>query len=345
MKILKIILAVIAVLFVGLGIFLYKGEIPADVVDAKYTSETSQFLTMDNGARVHFRDEGNASGDVIVLVHGSNASLHTWEPWVQELGKKYRIVTMDLPAHGLTGATPDRDYSSEAQLNTVYALVKYLGIDQFVLGGNSMGGGVTWRYTLEYPDQVTAMLLIDASGLPEWWQERQAEQEEEGREAPLAFQLLREPWFRVIAKRIDPYYLVEQGVRSSYNNSPVVDQALIDRYYELSLREGTRDATLDRFGANRNWDVTYDLSVLDQPTLVMWGKEDSLIPASTADKFAEVLPNTKVVIYENVGHIPMEEIPERSAQDVLRFLDEIKEIEEIKPAELAEKITAEESTE
>jgi pimeloyl-ACP methyl ester carboxylesterase len=337
MKILKIILAAIVVLFVGLGIFFYKGEIPADEVDAKYTSPESQFLSMDNGARVHFRDEGNPDAEAIVLVHGSNASLHTWEPWVEELGNDYRIVTMDLPAHGLTGATPDRNYSSEAQLNTVYAVVEHLGIDQFVLGGNSMGGGVTWRYALEYPEQVTAMLLIDASGLPQWWQERQAEQEEGGREAPLAFQLLREPWFRVIAKRIDPYYLVEQGVRSSYNNSPVVDEALIDRYYELSLREGTRDATLDRFGANRNWDVTYDLSVLDQPTLVMWGKEDSLIPASTADKFAEVLPNTKVVVYKDVGHIPMEEIPERSAQDVLAFL------EQIRPADATEDVTEEAS--
>ena len=118
MKILKIILATIVVLFVGLGIFFYKGEIPADEVDAKYTSPESQFLSMDNGARVHFRDEGNPDAEAIVLVHGSNASLHTWEPWVVELGIDYRLVTMDVPARGLTGATPDRNYSSEAQLNT-----------------------------------------------------------------------------------------------------------------------------------------------------------------------------------------------------------------------------------
>ncbi|MFN3235633.1 MAG: alpha/beta fold hydrolase, partial [Pseudomonadales bacterium] len=139
----------------------------------------------------------------------------------------------------------------------------------------------------------------------------------------LTFQLLQKPWFRVIAKRIDPYYLVEQGVRSSYNNSPVVDQALIDRYYELSLREGTRDATLARFSGWRDTNQTYDLSTLKQPTLVMWGKEDSLIPASTADKFAEVLDNVKVVIYDNVGHIPMEEIPTQSAQDVRAFLQSL----------------------
>lgn len=321
MKILKFISVTLLILIIGLAIYLYKGEIPADVVDAKYTSDTSQFLTMDNGARVHYRDEGNLDGDPVVLVHGSNASLHTWEPWVGELGDTYRIITMDLPGHGLTGGVPDQDYSSAAQLATVAAVVDHLEVDTFVLGGNSMGGGVTWRYALENPEQVTAMLLIDSSGLPEWWLERQAELGD--REAPLAFELLQKPWFRVIAKRIDPYFLVEQGVRSSYNNSPVVDQALIDRYYELSLREGTRDATLARFGGFRNFDETFNLSTLTQPTLVMWGREDSLIPASTADKFAKVLPNAEVVIYEDVGHIPMEEVPEMSAADVRKFLQSL----------------------
>ncbi len=326
MKVLKITLGVFVLLLVALAVFLYKGEIPADVVDAKYTSDASQFLTMANGARVHFRDEGNPEGEVIVLVHGSNASLHTWEPWVQELGDQYRIVTMDLPGHGLTGGVPDNDYSSAAQLATVAAVADHLDLDKFVLGGNSMGGGVTWRYTLEHPDQVSAMLLIDASGLPEWWQDRQADASDDAgdKEPPLAFRLLREPWFRVIAKRIDPYYLTEQGVRSAYNNSPVVDQALIDRYYELSLREGTRDATLARF-ADRSYlnapnDLAKRLAELSQPTLVMWGKEDALIPASTADKFAQVLQSTQVVIYEDIGHIPMEELPVQSAKDVREFL-------------------------
>jgi pimeloyl-ACP methyl ester carboxylesterase len=165
------------------------------------------------------------------------------------------------------------------------------------------------------------MILVDASGPPAWRAERQAEQTDDEKEAPLAFKLLGNPWFRTIAKYIDPYYLVVQGVQSSYNNSPVIDQALIDRYYELSLREGTRDATLARFGRTRNQDKTFDLSSLNQPTLVMWGREDSLIPVETADKFAQALPNTSVVIYDDMGHIPMEEIPERSAQDVLVFLE------------------------
>lgn len=320
MKVLKSLgLLFLLVLIVG-AFFLYKGEIPADVVDAKYSNPASQFLEMDNGARVHYRDQGNPEGAPIVLIHGSNASLHTWEPWVSLLGDEYRIITLDLPGHGLTGGVPDADYSSQAQINTVAAVASHLAVAEFVLGGNSMGGGVTWRYALEFPEQVQAMILVDASGLPEWWAARRNQNSEDDNEGPIAFRLLGQPWFRAIARYIDPYQLVVQGVNTSYNNSPVVDQALIDRYYELSLRAGTRDATLARFGNRRGWNETFDLSVLTQPTLVMWGKEDALIPASTATQFAEVVPNTTVIIYDDVGHIPMEEIPERSATDVREFL-------------------------
>lgn len=320
MRILKGIGIFLLVALIAAGAFLYKGEIPKDVVDAKYSSPASQFFTMDNGARVHFRDEGNSAGPVIVLVHGSNASLHTWEPWLAEFASTYRVVTLDLPGHGLTGGVPDGDYSSAGQLKTVAAIVDHLGLDQFVLGGNSMGGGVTWRYALEHQDQVKAMILVDASGPPAWWKERREAQADD-KEPPLVFELLGKPWFRAIAKHIDPYQLTVQGVNSAYNNSPVVDQALIDRFYELSLREGTRDATMARFGSRRSFDETFDLSVLTQPTLVMWGREDSLISVEMADKFADALPNTTVVIYDDVGHIPMEEIPVRSAKDVLTFLD------------------------
>jgi len=181
-----------------------------------------------------------------------------------------------------------------------------------------MGGGVTWQYALRHPSRVDAMILIDSTGLPEW--RKSIRTDGEARETPLAFRLLQQRWFRAIAARLDPYYLVKQGLESSYNYSPVVDDELIMRYYELTLRHGTRHAILKRFDRPFNATAAFDLSKLTQPTLVMWGKEDSLIPYQTASKFAEVLPNAKVIIYDGVGHIPMEEIPERSAEDVRQFL-------------------------
>ena len=85
---------------------LFQGDIPTDVVDARYTSANSQFSELGDLGRVHYRDEGRRQAPPIVLLHGSNASLHTFEPWVTRLEDKFRVVTIDLPGHGLTGAIP-----------------------------------------------------------------------------------------------------------------------------------------------------------------------------------------------------------------------------------------------
>ena len=206
-------------------------------------------------------------------------------------------------------------------------MVNALGVERFVLGGNSMGGGATWRYALTYPQRVRAMILVDSVPPGDWRESTAAaapaDDAESERSAPIGFALLRQTWFRAIARYLDPAPLVEQGLLSAYNNSPVVNQALIDRYYELILREGTRAAILNRSsGYSRNGANT-DVSALTQPTLVMWGAQDSLIPVRLADQFAQRLPNAQVVIYDDLGHIPMEEDPQRSGADALNFLDRL----------------------
>jgi len=324
-KTIKINLYFLLALTIAVALFAYKGELPTDAIDAKYSSPSSQFLVMDNGARVHFRDEGIGEGNTVVLVHGSNASLHTWEPWVAILGQSYRVITLDLPAHGLTGAVPDKDYSPQGQLKTVEALVRYLALERFTLGGNSMGGGVTWRYSLEHPQQVEAMILIDASGLPQFRRSNAQERNSsvEKKEPPLFFTLMSKAWFRTLAKYVDPYWMAKQGVESAYNDSPVVNKQLIDRYYELALREGSREATLARFGSPRLVVDDVDTSRFTMPSLIMWGRDDSVISVNTAHQFSEVLGRSELIIYDNVGHIPMEEIPRQSANDVLGFLAKV----------------------
>ena len=307
-----------------LASLLFRGDLPAAEVDAKYSNDASRFLEMANGARVHYRDEGNPTGDAVVLIHGAMASLHTWEGWVAILGQHYRIITLDLPAHGLTGQVPEGAYNAEAFTDTIDAVVNELGVKEFVLGGNSMGGGATWRYTLTYPDRVRAMLLVN-SVAPQHWQEigTAAANATSERPTPIAFTLLRQGWFRAIARYLDPEPLVEQGLLAAYNNSPVVDRALVDRYYELSLREGTRAAILNRSGSYGGNAAALDPSVLQQPTLVMWGAQDSVISVRVADQFAQRLANSQVVIYDDLGHVPMEEDPQRSAADVLAFLRQL----------------------
>ncbi|MFT4886666.1 MAG: pimeloyl-ACP methyl ester carboxylesterase [Pseudohongiellaceae bacterium] len=311
---------IVVITLVG-STLLFEGDIPASTVDAKYSNSQSNFLTLENGSRIHYRDQGQSAGLPIVLVHGAMASLHTWEPWVQVLGENYRLVTLDLPAHGLTGQVPNEEYGADAFTAAIEAVANELGLDSFVLGGNSMGGGATWRYALENPDQVRAMVLVD-SVPPNHWARTEIEPGEAS--GPAAFSLLRQGWFKAIARNLDPAPLIAQGLRSAYNNSPVVDDQLIARYYELIMREGTRSAILGRTGSyNDERDQPQDLSVLNQPTLIMWGAQDAVIPVSVAAQFEEILPNSTTVIYQDLGHIPMEEDPARTAADVLLFLKAI----------------------
>ena len=318
MKVLKFFAFFLLILTIITGIFLYKKPIPIDVVNARYTSPSSQFMIMENGSRIHYRDEGKRRGETILLLHGSNASLHTWEPWVEFLGDEYRVVTLDLPGHGLTGAVPDKDYTTGAQLKVLGAVVEHLALPDFILGGNSMGGGVSWRYALSHHNKVKALILIDAVGLPEW-------QHAAGKKnTPLVFKLMAQSWFRLIAVKLDSYYLVKWGVEAAYNNSPVVTDELIMRYYELLLRRGTRHATVTRYSSiEQSNGVTYDLSKITQPALILWGEEDSFVPLETAHRFTKVMPNTRLVTFAGVGHIPMEEAPEKSAKSVLKFLQKV----------------------
>lgn len=300
-------------------IVFFEGDIPLAAIDAKYSNAQSKFLTTEDGSRIHYRDQGNASGTPLVLIHGAMASLHTWEPWARILGQRYRVITLDLPAHGLTGQVRNGNYGGPAFTSAINAVTTAVGLEKFVLGGNSMGGGATWQYTLEHPEKIIAMILVDSVPPGNW---TNAEPEPDRGPGPLAFRLLQKDWFRAIARYLDPWPLVGQGLRSAYNNSPVVNDELATRYYELIMREGTRSAILGGGKpSTRETNQLSDLNSLQQPTLIMWGAQDSIISVSTVSLFEENLPNTTTIIYEDLGHIPMEEDPERSAADVKLFLN------------------------
>ena len=324
LKVLEFIGFILLVLVIAAGVLLYKGSIPTGVVDARYSSRASQFLITDEGTRIHYRIEGNRRGRPLVLLHGSGTSLHTFEPWVEILGDDYQLITLDLPGHGLTGAVSGNDYSGDAFLKVIDDVANHLELKNFVLGGNSMGGGLSWQYALAYPEKVDALILIDSVGLPVWNQEIANSDSGEEKETAIVFKLLSKPWFRAIATKLDPYYIVKQGVEVAYNHSPVVTDDLIQRYCDMALRQGTREATMARFASYKQLKTTpSDLATLTRPTLVMWGEDDALIDFRYADKFMEVLPNATMVAYKGVGHIPMEEIPEKSAADVIKFLESL----------------------
>ena len=316
MKVLKFLGVFLAFVLITAFFLLYEADIPKDVIDARYLSPASQYLDLGDSGRIHYRDEGNRRNNTIVLLHGSNASLHTWEPWVARLSADYRVISLDLPGHGLTGEVPADQYNHDSYIAVIESLTSHLVVDSFILAGNSMGGGVAWRFALSHSERLDGLILID-SGSPAAWNI-----EEDSGNDVLAFSLLRRPWFRTIAERLDPYYMTVQGVKVAYNNAAMINDDLIMRYYDLNMRAGTRRATMIRF-AQEFTDEKPDLSQINVPTLIMWGKADRLMPFKHAGRFKELIPFAKTAYYDNVGHMPMEETPEQSANDLIRFLQSL----------------------
>ncbi len=315
-RIFKWLFGIIALLLIGGLAIGYTPDTDAQAMKTKYGGGASQFITLQPGLTVHVRDEGRRYGPVIVLIHGSNSSLHTWEPWVKRLGGQYRIVSLDLPGHGLTGTHPSGDYDYPIFVDVVDKVMIKLGIDRATIGGNSMGGGVTWMYALAHPEKVEAMILVDAAGAPRW----------EARKAPIGFRIARMPVLRDIAKIITPRSMIESSFKTSVSVKSLATPAAIDRYWELLRYPGNREATIKRFSyTHNNHPATKEkLATLKIPTLILWGEEDNLIPVKSAKWFADVIPESRLIIYPKVGHIPMEEVADQSAADVAAFLQTLK---------------------
>lgn len=305
-KWLKRILLVFVLVVAGYTALYWENDIPLDVLKMKYANVESKFLELD-GMEVHYRDEGN--GPVVVLVHGTASSLHTWDGWVKELKGSCRVIRMDIPAFGLTGPNANHDYSMQAYVEFIDKFTAKLGLDSFMIAGNSLGGEIAWNYALAHPNKVQKMVLIDAAGYPK-----------EG-PIPIAFMLPRIPVINKIMTKVTPRRLVKKSITQVMYNDELVTEDLVDRHFELLLREGNRKAYVERVKAIWKREPGYherikDLQVL---TLILWGREDVWLPVEHGDSFNEDIRHSILVIYDHAGHIPQEEIPEATASDARAF--------------------------
>ena len=158
-------LALVAVLVAAFLVF-RTPDTDAAAMRAKYGAAPSQFVDLGGGLTVHLRDEGPRDAPAIILLHGSNADLHTWDPWAQNLAADYRVIRFDQVGHGLTGPDPKADYSRDNFVEHIRLVADKLGVERFVLGGNSMGGKHALAFAAKYPARVQGLVLVDAGGMP-----------------------------------------------------------------------------------------------------------------------------------------------------------------------------------
>lgn len=292
---------------VGMALWAYSPALPPEVLTARYANSKSKFIDVA-GAHAHVRDQGNPRGIPMVLLHGAGGSLHVWEGWVRELGSKARLISVDLPGHGLTGAWPRQEYTVEAYADFVEALVDALNLDRFVLVGHSLGGGVAWTFAATRPDRVSQIILIDAAG--------------ESRDPPWATRLARLPVVGEIGIYFKPEQWVRRKLSQAYADPAMVTTDRVKRTAELQRFPGNREASLLRARTQGPLD-SRPLRRLTVATLILWGARDRWVPVSDAFRFKDDIKAATLKVFEKLGHDPMEEDPVATAAAVAAFLKPI----------------------
>ncbi len=310
--IIKAISALLLIVFFFLIAF-YRGEIPADVLYEKYADEDSYLLMVD-GVNVHVKVKGK--GEPIFLIHGSFSSLNTWEAWEEELNPYFMTVSMDLPGHGLTGPDLKKRYNIDDYSKIVFGIADQLDLEEFHVAGNSMGGRVALKMATDHPKRILTLNLLDSSVAPKE-SENNGGKESSGSSPPI-FKVAGHPLFSKVLLKCTPKFLFRMNLNQVYYDKNKITDKTVTRYYEMLRRDGNRQATIDRISVRL--ETEYEFEKLNMPVMIMWGKEDNWIPLAHGERLSELIPGSKLKVFENAGHIPMEEIPTESVAEYLSFL-------------------------
>jgi pimeloyl-ACP methyl ester carboxylesterase len=307
-RILMVVVIAVAVFLVAGLIAVWAPDRPVERLTPRWATPPSQFVQV-GATRVHLRDEGPRSDPApIVLLHGTSASLHTWEGWAEALRGQRRVIRFDLAGFGLTGPNSQNNYSIETYVSFVTAVLDKLGVQRFVLVGNSLGGQIALATAHALPQRVDKLVLVDSAGYaftPE--------------SIPLGFRIARVPGLRGLVEVVLPRGVVQDSVRNVYGDPTKVTPELVDRYYELTLRAGNRRALAKRFQQMLVSNSEH-IKSLKLPTLILWGGKDRLIPPDNGRQFARDILGARLVVFDDLGHVPQEEDPERTVAELKRFL-------------------------
>jgi len=285
------------------------GLISMDMEDLerRYTNEYSKFVKV-NGYNIHYQDRGQ--GDTVILMHGIFSSLQTWDGWIEELSKNYRVIALDMPGFGLTGGPAELDdFDEEHALDAFSHFMNKLNLKSASLAGNSLGGYIAARYAAQNPDRIDKLILLDPFGYPQ--------------DTPWILSIGTFPPVAFVGNYIQPAWMVALNVAWVYGDSSCVSQEDYMRYVHMNLRPGAKPLyvkTLKMIEARaENFDPP-PFNRITAETLLMWGEDDAWVPLELAEKWMADIPKTKLIVYPTAGHIPMEELPAETAKDAALFL-------------------------
>jgi pimeloyl-ACP methyl ester carboxylesterase len=303
--ILSYLLLAIVFVLIGGGAWLYTPDKPRSTLEAKYATPPSQFIEAA-GVRLHVRDTGVKTAPAVILLHGFGMSLHTWDGWAQALEANFRVVRLDLPGFGLTGIDPSGDYTDVRMLEVIAAVMDKLGLARASIAGNSMGGRFAWQFAAKYPARVDKLVLISPDGFKSLGLEY-------GQRASV-------PAMVKLMKYALPKSMLKASLAPAYADQAKLSDDVVTRYHDLMLAPGVRGAIIARMEQLVLEDPMPLLRSITAPTLLLWGEKDAMIPLNNAADYQKALPDSRLVTFPKLGHVPHEEDPAQSLVPVTAFL-------------------------
>ena len=302
----------------SLSNFLGFSELPDWYITSKYSYSDSQWIENDFNTKIHYRDVGE--GPVILLLHSELSSLHAWEDWIDILSNDFRLIAIDLPGSGLTGAphcvsdstdTCAENLSSDYIVHTLEYFIEDLGINKFSLIGSSYSGYLAAQYAgLQHPEKLDKLVLISPKGFQQ--------------ELPWILNYATTSGMDIFSKYIQPSGVITEIVQDFYGLEKP-SRAVTEKYLHLAQTEGTHATNIKQLKLVRalmEHGMLLDLSEIEVPSLIMWGQSDKWGDPSHAQRWHKALPNSTLVTYPNYGHALMEEGKELTAADAAAFINE-----------------------
>jgi pimeloyl-ACP methyl ester carboxylesterase len=266
-----------------------------------------------DGTPVNYVDVGEGELEPIVFVHGLGGQWQNWLENIPRAAQERRVIALDLPGFGLSPEPRDR-ITIPAYGRCVDALCEQLSLGRVDVVGNSMGGFVAAEVAIQFPERVDQLILVSAAGIT-------------------SADIARRPILTVgrIAAAIATYGGARHRQIASRPKSRHLALSLVARYpsllradlaYEGFFKGTGKPGFDDALRASLEYDFRDRLPEIRQPTLIVWGENDSIIPVRDAGEFERLIPDSRKVVMRNTGHIPMAERPETFNDLMMRFLVE-----------------------
>ena len=280
-----------------------------DSINFIYHPEHSWFTTV-NGVRMHYQEAGDEKAPAMILIHGFISSTLIWSEVFLPLAEAgFRVIAPDLPGYGYSDKPRDAEYTIESQVRAVVGLMDRLGIEKAALVGASYGGAIAAAIALDHPERVDRLVLVGAVSSDE-------------PKKKLLMQIVQLPLVGDIVTPLflGSHWIVRKRMEDVYQRMRIpVDEHKVAARHHLLVSADTHRAmirTVRGWSANR---IQRDAHLIRQPTMLVWGEDDRHIPLAEGFRLRDAMPNARLVVFRNCGHLPPQEYPKQFVGMISEF--------------------------